>query len=147
MLLNLKNREEQYLLFLKENDELPNILEHGDLETQNLLVNRITGQIKVLDWVNTRFGSGLVDINQYIENYVEVMAKTDINLEAFEQLYTGYDFHRLLNQTRVLMLLNKINFYAGKILDGIEYSESKKVRNYEMLKKFVVEADLIINSL
>jgi len=48
-------------------DSLPKTLEHGDLEPQNLLIDR-NDNLKIVDWVNTKSSSGLMDINQLIEN-------------------------------------------------------------------------------
>jgi hypothetical protein len=143
-ILSIKEKLENYILELST---LPLTIEHGDLEPQNLLVDVSNNAgLRVLDWVNTRAGSGLFDINQYFESAEELGAvvNKESDLKLFAQFYSSNDFADLLRKSRVLMLMNKINFYGGKILLGIETSESKGVRNITLLNKFLNELHQLI---
>jgi thiamine kinase-like enzyme len=104
---------------------LPQTLEHGDLEMQNIFATRV-GQphLRLIDWVNAKRGSGLFDINQLIEN---VRANTpdldtqDLVGDLSRKLEIP-DLATLLDETRLLMILNKLHFYLGKQQEGHSHS-------------------------
>lgn len=127
--------------YIAELSALPLTLEHGDLEPQNLLIDARGGNLRVLDWVNTRAGCGLFDINQYFETAEELGVELDreSDLEIFAQLYPDYNFLDLLRKARILMLMNKVNFYGGKVLEGVEFSRSKNQRNVDILIRYLGE--------
>lgn len=119
---------------------LPRTLEHGDLEIQNLLIGG-SGRLRVIDWVNARIGSGLFDINQYFEDSRILDAGIDAEKDMidFSRLTGIRDFAGHLAQARALMLLNKINFYAGRWLTGIGQERPTAIRDRMMLKGYLDE--------
>ncbi len=128
------------------NNSLRQSLEHGDLEIQNLLI--VNNKLRIIDWVNARSGSGLFDINQYIENSSEIISeynpKKDINY--FSQIFNINNFDEILYKVRILMLMNKINYYMGKILDGIKFSYTKNKSCKVLLKNYSQELYLLLKS-
>lgn len=131
---------DKFINNIKINSQLPQTLEHGDLEPQNLFVDS-SGKLRVIDWVNTRKGSGLFDINQYFETAEELGVNLDIvqNIKEISEKINFGELENLLPKIRQLMLLNKINFYGEKLLDGemVSYSKSKPVK--QLLEKYVAE--------
>ena len=122
------------------NSRLPNTLEHGDLEQQNLLVENGV-RMRVLDWVNARRGSGLFDINQFFETANDLGANLDVPGKTRE-IANAVEFDNLdqaLTRVRAIMLLNKIHFYGDKYLTGELFSHSKEQTVASLLVKYLTE--------
>lgn len=128
---------------LKQLVQLPQTLEHGDLEKQNIFVNRKNQQVMFIDWVNAKSGNGLLDINQYFETALELnndyAATSDI--EYFAKLTKIADFDQQLRAFYLLMQLNKWHFYVSKLLLGENFSPNRLMS----IKQLVVELTNGIN--
>jgi len=154
--LNIEGREgtvkrvlelgDYFVNIVKFNNSLPPTLEHGDLESQNIFVER-NKRLRIIDWVNTRKGSGLFDINQFFETARELRA--DINPEEKVKEFAEFvgldDLYVSLPRVRMLMLLNKIHFYGAKYLHGEYYSFSKSQPTLALLNDFLSELNGLIN--
>lgn len=134
------NYRDVFITNLKIDRQLPQTLEHGDLEPQNLFIDN-NNKLRVIDWVNTRKGSGLFDINQYFETADELNVDLDINqsIKEISEEINFSDLMTFLPKIRQLMLLNKINFYGEKLLNGEVESYSKHKPIKQLLEKYVAE--------
>lgn len=129
-------------------DSFPKTLEHGDLEPQNLLIDQ-NNNLKIVDWVNTKSSSGLMDINQLIENITLFWKWADVDQikSRLKQEIDLKDFEKSLKYSRLPMLANKINFYLGKSEDGVKISLSNGLEIEYMLSFYLNEANEILESL
>ncbi|OGM18123.1 hypothetical protein A2685_03215 [Candidatus Woesebacteria bacterium RIFCSPHIGHO2_01_FULL_37_10] len=137
--------EDYFADIVRLNNTLPATLEHGDLEPQNLFVGQDNG-LKVVDWVNTRRGSGLFDINQFFETARDLgvaLGVEQITAHIAEAIGQG-DLGTLLPKIRMIMLLNKIHFYGDKHLSGETFSHSRLRPVYEMLIEYLSELNQLI---
>lgn len=137
----LNSSKDLFIKYINENDNLPITLEHGDLEPQNIFIGN-NGGITLIDWVNTRAGSGFFDINQYFETARELdlsYKERAIDLTFFSESLNIEGFNKYLYQSRVLMLLNKLNFYGNKVLEGSTVSGSKNMSTLELFKLYYEE--------
>lgn len=113
---------------LARHNELPQTLEHGDLEMQNILVSRHgKTQLRLFDWVNARRSTGLFDINQLLENYSSYQPEADKKkiIDYLEEKLEIPKLPKLLRENRQLMILNKLHFYLTKLSEGHRRSTYK----------------------
>lgn len=113
---------------LARHNRLPQTLEHGDLEMQNILVSRHgKAQLRLFDWVNARRSTGLFDINQLLENYSLYQPDTDKKkiIDHLKEKLEIPELPRLLRENRQLMILNKLHFYLTKLSEGHRRSTYK----------------------
>ncbi len=140
--------EDYFTDIVRLNNTLPATLEHGDLEPQNLFVDQ-DNSLRVVDWVNTRRGSGLFDINQFFETArglgitLDVEQTTNQMAEAIGQS----DLAKLLPKIRMIMLLNKIYFYGDKYLSGEAFGHSRPRPIYDMLVEYLEELDQLVEAI
>jgi thiamine kinase-like enzyme len=114
---------------------LPQTLEHGDLEMQNILVARTgTPHLRLIDWVNARRGSGLFDINQLLENIKAHTPEVDTHslIGDLSQRLEIPNLAKLLDENRLLMILNKLHFYLTKQQEGHSHSptDSRSIHDH-----------------
>ncbi len=134
------SNKDTFLSTIKLNNQLPQTLEHGDLESQNLFIDS-NNKLRVIDWVNARRGSGLFDINQFMETTEELGFTLDRELfiKDISKKIRFDDLGIALSKTRQLMLLNKINFYGSKYLNGELESHSKLKPVMTLFEKYLDE--------
>lgn len=129
-----------YTSLIKNDLARQQTLEHGDLELQNIFVST-NNCLRIIDWVNARKGSGLFDINQFFETAEEL--KVELNKDSlineFATKLNILNLKESLDEVRILMLLNKINFYICKLLNGESRSPSKNKLVIELLAKYLDE--------
>lgn len=137
--------EDYFADIVRLNNTLPATLEHGDLEPQNMFVGQ-DNRLRVVDWVNTRKGSGLFDINQFFETTRDLGVALDVEQTTAyiaETIGQG-DLRTLLPKIRMIMLLNKIHFYGDKHLSGETFSHSRLRPIYEMLTEYLSELNQLV---
>lgn len=137
--------EDYFADVVRLNNTLPATLEHGDLEPQNLFVGQ-DNRLRVVDWVNTRRGSGLFDINQFFETAKDLGVAIDVE-QTTAQIARAIgqgDLGTLLPKIRMIMLLNKIHFYGDKHLSGEAFSHSRLRPVYEMLIEYLSELNQLV---
>lgn len=138
------SQKDKMVKYIELQDKLPQTIEHGDLEPQNLLCKN--NKMVVVDWVNARKGCGLFDINQYFETAHELGADVNVDEEMaiFERRLGIADLKKTLDQIRALMLLNKIHFYLDKYISKVEKSESKNTDIVDILENYLVELQQLL---
>lgn len=148
ILENLVRQSGNLIRLLENQSQLPQTLEHGDLEPQNIFIDNQTREIVLIDWVNIKNGSGLLDINQYFETAKELDANftPDDDLEYFARITQIPNFEQSLNEFRLLMLLNKFHFYAEKLLSGVKESPNRAVTNEDLVKNICAEISVLLSS-
>lgn len=129
-----------YISLIKSDLARPQTLEHGDLEPQNIFITDIS-HLRVIDWVNARLGSGLFDINQFFETAEELGAEYDKDslIKEFSVRLNIANLSVSLDEVRTLMLLNKINYYIGKLLNSELKSPAKNKPVADLIFRYLDE--------
>lgn len=127
------------------NSSLPPTMEHGDLEAHNLFIED-EKKLRVIDWVNTRRGSGLFDINQLFETATSLGAELDFQktTQVLQESLGIVNLKDRLVEVRSVMLLNKIHFYGQKYLEGEDFSPSQKKPISLLLQQYFEELNSLI---
>lgn len=126
LIIQTTELSDYYISLIKGDLVRPQTLEHGDLEPQNVFVT-VDNYLRVIDWVNARHGSGLFDINQFFETADELGFEYDKNIliKEFSAKLNIANLSVSLDEVRILMLLNKTNYYIGKLLNSELKSPAK----------------------
>jgi len=132
--------KDHFISTIEANNQLPPTLEHGDLEPQNLFIDN-DDKLRVIDWVNSRKGSGLFDINQYFETAEELGCNLNRQylINQISKQIKLSNLKDMLLKVRQLMLLNKLNFYGEKYTQGKLNSFSKSKPTLTLFNKYLTE--------
>lgn len=132
----VKNKPE--LIKIIENIGLPMVLDHSDLEIQNLLFNKDSSSLCVIDWANAIKSPGFFDIAQYRK-----LAREHTSTQANKLIHdlleeVGLDENKhiyLLNVFAYLKEIMLLDYYLIKNKNSFlkEIAYSKKVISYERL--------------
>lgn len=132
----IKNKSK--LIKLIENVRSPMVLDHCDLEIQNLLFNEDSSSLCVIDWANAIKSPGFFDIAQYrklAQKHTSTQADKLIH-DLFEEVGLNENKHiYLLNIFAYLKEIMLLDYYLVKNKNSFlkEIAYSKKVILYERL--------------
>lgn len=140
LIIKTTKLSDYYVSLIKSDLARPQTLEHGDLEPQNVFVTA-DNYLRVIDWVNARRGSGLFDINQFFETAEELGVKYDKDklIKEFSIKLDIQNLSKSLDEVRILMLLNKMNFYIGKLLNSELKASAKNKPVTELIFRYLDE--------
>lgn len=125
-LLNKSLLDEKCLLEIKRSlmdklrlcDELPSVLNHGDLSTKNVMIDEF-GELTLIDWDDAMSLNWIADISrmtywmkfQYNESECELYKNAF--LESYSTEYAKYDFNDFENTFHIWIGLDHLNYYAN----------------------------------
>src|SRR5690606_916040 len=100
-------------------EDLPPVLNHGDLSTKNIMVDEY-GELTLIDWDDAMSLNWIADISrmtywmkfQYSENEYELYRNTFLESYSTAE-YAKYDFNDFENTYHVWIGLDHLNYYAN----------------------------------
>lgn len=133
--LNVKKalvKNKPKLIKMIENVGLPVVLDHSDLEIQNLLFNKDSSSLYVIDWANSIRSTGFFDVAQY-RKLAQEYAPTDaerLTHDLLEELSLNQNKYKyLVNVFAYLKEIMLLDYYLIKNKNSFlkEIVYSKKV--------------------